>query len=738
MENKINIKLLETALKDYLKACLETDWLQEREGYKFEFANWIDGKLRLKEMKNEEIIKVIGESQEQIYHKDSKEKGLNFILNAAKRNNGVILTNEEVQVLRKMATGKMSQKRFSLKNHSVTYPKFSIWLSSAEPTKFVPYSGEEVVEGALHLANETKKIPYNSKACFFKMIAWMLEMRTLLRQHHSAIAAVFKEFRGESQLNDLFYNWIVQDFCLYVARVFKDLEEDVNEPLEDYEIGINANTRRHLNVIYQGPPGTGKTYHLMQKYFKGDQKKEIIHTLNINQKFWHIAPGEGGYLWNQIKESTRLGFEWLDTNLGNLKKLNYKEIERGRSMIRQFSIVEEGDYFFVISGRKLLGIAQAQHDYNYIQSESHFDFQTIEVRWLKQFRHPPLLNASQTKTFCNIYGGTRWERLVEILNQNGFRLSDQTEEMDIREEVDFVSFHQSYSYEEFVEGIKPILSEDNTELNYELARGIFYNACQKALEKANYKSFAECIADSKSVRQAQFKKAEPHYLIIDEINRANISKVFGELISLIEDNKRLGSCDELWIKLPYSQSQFGVPSNLYIYGTMNTADRSIALMDTALRRRFEFVEMMPNINLLNADFKGLNLQKLLQIINERIAYLYDRDHTIGHAYFINIQTYADLCQTFKNKVIPLLQEYFYDDWEKIRLVLGDNAAWGKKPELQLIQTLKTYNLQNEKKLFGEELDNYETLTTYQVNPYLQAEDFSKIPKEAFQYIYEKP
>lgn len=180
-----------------------------------------------------------------------------------------------------------------------------------------------------------------------------------------------------------------------------------------------------------------------------------------------------------------------------------------------------------------------------------------------------------------------------------------------------------------------------------------------------------------------------YVFIIDEINRGNISKIFGELITLIETTKRKGSSEAMEAILPYSNISFGVPNNVYIIGTMNTADRSIALMDTALRRRFKFKEMMPDIEVLrklNADKVveddiELDVAEMLKVINKRIEYLFDREHTIGHAFFTGLRDkpkISMLASIFRKSVIPLLQEYFYDDYSKIRMVLGDNGKNNEK------------------------------------------------------------
>ncbi|EIA2268973.1 AAA family ATPase, partial [Campylobacter coli] len=487
------------------------------------------------------------------------------------------------------------------------------------------------------------------------------------------------------------------------------------------------------------------------------------------------------------------------------------------------------------------------------------------------------------------------DKALEILGEN-LESRDRDEKKAKFDEyvkdgqIVFTTFHQSYGYEEFVEGIKPMMNNEanSQEIQYEIKDGIFKDICNRALEnyensnlnteelrekiklrekvekflnrlletnepisktkggnffinsfnnntieiysedverfdgifKLSLSTFITLLKSNIEFNSAvemfkkvfdrdyadrthtyyfnlvnKFKEYEKqavlktednkissnslnsYIIIIDEINRGNVSKIFGELITLIEPSKRIGESEELKVTLPYSGKKFGVPKNVYILGTMNTADRSITSLDTALRRRFEFVEMMPDPDLLknvfickdvenpnkDEDYLGDDaktegfaeiLQNILISINKRIEFLLDREKTIGHAFFMSeavkfnkdnwckpdkyeedwyVLSISKLKSIFQNKIIPLLQEYFYNDYALISAVLNDNGMIEKcEKDDKYLQKIKNLdNVDSEKIIYNiASFDNkiWNDIKTYQAI-YNDGENQSKNDKQ---------
>ncbi len=284
--------------------------------------------------------------------------------------------------------------------------------------------------------------------------------------------------------------------------------------------------------------------------------------------------------------------------------------------------------------------------------------------------------STREKAVCII--DPQWCAVRELDTEEGRdELKNKYDELVNQGQIVFTTFHQSFSYEDFIQGISAELDEKG-DLHYTVKSGIFKKLCEKADKDSDKKKYV---------------------LIIDEINRGNISKIFGELITLLEKDKRKGAKEALAVKLPYSQDEdFSVPSNVYVIGTMNTADKSLANIDLALRRRFDFEEMPPKYDLLEGRIvQGVDIRQLLETINQRIEVLIDRDHLIGHSYMLGIDSVNGLKKVFEKNIIPLLQEYFYDDWKRIRWVLNDHR---KDEDCQFIRE-GGEGEQNVVDLFGE-------------------------------------
>lgn len=452
-----------------------------------------------------------------------------------------------------------------------------------------------------------------------------------------------------------------------------------SEPIENKTIPHSP-----TNVIFFGPPGTGKTFTLQQK-----MKEYTSHAVPADREAWLDSRLES-LNWMQVITLVLL-------DLGKLAKV--------RQIIEHIWFRRKA----LLNGRNgnLSNTAwEALQAYTIPES--------LTVNY-KNRREPAVFDKTGNSEWFLV--DSQLEQVEDLLALHA-ELKRGPKSAEAIQRFAVVTFHQSYGYEEFIEGMRA-RSDESGNISYPIEPGIFMRLCQRA------------NADP----------AHRYAIFIDEINRGNISKIFGELISLIEVDKRAGMPDAMSLQLSYSGEHFSVPANVDIIGAMNTADRSLALLDTALRRRFDFVEMMPDLSLLSgAKVKGIELESLLEKLNSRIEALYDREHTLGHAFFMPVKNALDtgdeetafkqLKIAFQKKIIPLLQEYFFDDWNKIRLVLADNQ---KQDDNQQFVIEKTDDLDT---LFGNNHGlrrHNQQSTTYELKDFDQG--VWNMPK-AYRSIYQ--
>ena len=551
------------------------------------------------------------------------------------------------------------------------------------------------------------------------------------------------------------------------------------------------------NCVYTGGPGSGKSWDEEGNYpLTEPARGDIILVRTGRQRGRAIGiVQKNDYAESGITESNRIHVLWIskaDESLSSFTAMQGLS-KAGAATLQAFESSETYRHSIELI-RKLNSDSTEIEPADYedamepgIESEKH-------LHPLNQILYGPPGTSKTWHTVNHalaIIDGKQMNPLIEESSDVRGAKTRRFNEHKENGQIAMVTFHQNYNYEDFIEGIRPVLSDDMDKegnLEYRLSRGVFREISERALEnrwrsgqptdevldvddlleafaewideslesdeqidlnlidrkegtkkiieviwsgddtfksvlagtegnyryltrtviKDNYIAFCngeiESKHDIKPTRNStkpqhanaryyfalfekikefqdnEWRPREPaavqeqkYVLIIDEINRGNIAKIFGELITLIEESKRIGGDDETTATLPYSNEEFGVPDNLFIIGTMNTADRSIALLDTALRRRFDFVEMMPDPTLVPEDIEGVDCQKLLEAMNKRIRILMGRDHQIGHTYFLDVEDLESLEAIFKNKITPLLQEYFYDNWEKIHLVLNCNG-----------------------------------------------------------------
>lgn len=524
-----------------------------------------------------------------------------------------------------------------------------------------------------------------------------------------------------------------------------------------------------------------------------DNLIEHFNMNNIKEEFaeWLISKPKPNYYDNdKTKILSKLNDfnNFFDFNIYLCSNTNYEEIISKISNVI-YSKNEDNDFFIYSKSEQNhipKGILGKENYFKFLKEKFNANNQTIVIE------QPKLKNMPLNQILYGAPGTGKTyltkKLAVEIIEGKKFgngsierkEINDKYKSYIESKQIRFTTFHQSLSYEDFIEGIKPKMNGSDKEIEYEVKDGIFKSICKDATQQKQSNNFEEAYAkfieDVSEIGTIELKSliqqkpfdvrinsnqncvAIPHtetktnmvitkkmveeyvindkiidwktyttaigehlkkqyqvevesidnqnknyVLIIDEINRGNVSSIFGELITLLEEDKRAGKDETIEVTLPYSQKDFSVPKNVYIIGTMNTADRSVEALDTALRRRFSFIEMQPKPELLaEVEYNEINLTEILYTLNQRIEFLIDKDHQIGHSYLFKVKNFTDLVYVFRDKIIPLLEEYFYGDFGKIGLVLGERFI---KPKAVTSSNILAHNfkyntdLLEEKELF---------------------------------------
>lgn len=484
----------------------------------------------------------------------------------------------------------------------------------------------------------------------------------------------------------------------YLAAVADD---DGQTIYDDEEVGdTTMNTATNPNMILYGPPGTGKTYNSVVYAVAICEEKDVE---DVEKEDYTLVKAR----YEKLKEAGRIAFTTFHQSYG------YEEFiegirpimsnEQADNMAQDDSQlkyrVEPGVFKKFCDNAKKVEVKTDKFDYDKDAviwkvtvrpevKEDCFKNNRVRINWgLDSEGAFGFVNDMKKGDLILTTDGSRStiNGIAIVVSEDAFELEDAENDKTTRN----------------VTWLAVDINEDITSIN--AGKILHRMTCARVPKMAVADAVSLAMKKNTNLAGTEIEEnTKPYVFIIDEINRGNISKIFGELITLIEDTKRSGKDEQASATLPYSGEEFSVPANVYILGTMNTADRSIALMDTALRRRFSFIEKMPKPELLNdvnvaQNGVSINVGEMLDIINKRIEFLFDREHTIGHAFFMKLKNSSDitvLADIFKRSVVPLLQEYFYEDYEKIQLVLGDNGKIEDRFKFIKNETVTPSNLFN--------------------------------------------
>jgi 5-methylcytosine-specific restriction protein B len=540
---------------------------------------------------------------------------------------------------------------------------------------------------------------------------------------------------------------------------------------EDFVEGIKASTSENNQVSYDIEDGIFKQ--MCDAASSRVKVESLDSNINVaNRKIWKMSLGntlgDDAYIFEQCIEDNCLALGYGDaidfSGANNRKEIAALYRESGITIDNEsydYNVtsvsyfkneVGIGDLVIVSDGNhKFRAIAEVTGEYYFKENETGYYCQLRKVKWLKQFSPSLPVNEIFNKNLSQQTIYRLRPPTIDIDKLQGL-LTNRTSDQKVSSGSIISNYKVISITNEVIEFEKPngsrlpfAMSIINELVNLVKSNAItiddikskkVFDKVDSTLEKYLINGYPNVLAPlidnivKEGISTHIGNSSDKRVLIIDEINRGNIASIFGELITLIEPSKRAGGAETITVKLPYSKTPFSVPSNLYLVGTMNTADKSLAQVDIALRRRFEFIEMMTNYDVLEdiPEINGINIKQLVETINQRIELLYDREHTIGHSFFLPLKdepTIEKLSSVFELQILPLLEEYFFEDWERVGQVLGDHL----KPNNDLRFIIEKFSSSDMSKLMGDEWE------LSGIQPYVRNDDALSNP-EAYIGIYE--
>lgn len=482
---------------------------------------------------------------------------------------------------------------------------------------------------------ETEKLPFVQEAKKIKN-ASSTSIATELRECSDDLSTKYNRKNKNYFKREGDYYYLSEEGIVYIEN---NLSEFINDKIEN---SAKTPTEFALNLILYGPPGTGKTYNT------------ILKAMSIidNTKYHDVTEDKYAELkarFDKLKQSGQIEFVTFH------QSYSYEEFVEGiKPYIPEWGSTENNDIKYIGEDGIFKNICKraSKNLFKSVDNNKKYNISFLNVLNIFKEKYPE---------------GSDFENLIKISYEKNcliyhFGKQDQNRKIDL------------LKIEKIFNNNKQFRTSAEFNLEYEgnsALKGYCHTFYKELMKIKNEMEDENQIYVESNGEYAINQNAQKYILIIDEINRGDVSKIFGELITLIEEDKRVGNKYQMKTMLPYSKEYFGVPNNLYIIGTMNTADRSIALLDTALRRRFDFEEIMPKPELLyNKIIEGINLRTLLENINRKITEKYDQDHQIGHSYLMNINSIDDLERAYKNRILPLLNEYFYNDSKSVAEILN--------------------------------------------------------------------